>query len=368
MGSSAEVHDADAELRRFNDDMVRMNLTPTWAYYTELVSKMPAPSYRAYLWKAALLDFVMERAGRLVDLARGGERRSFEVVNPDLRHLHGTTHTIGAALQLVKPGEIAPSHRHLASAIRFPVKGKAYTAVNGEKLPMEERDLILTPTWTWHEHGNESDAPIVWIDALDYPFNKLMQVSFFDHYPAGMHPNTKPLGYTADWVALARPTWQSYDEDIPLVNYKWRDTYASLQRFKERDGSPFDGVLLEYKSPFKDGPVLPTLSCYAQLLRAGEHTRAHRHTSSQVYYVLEGSGHSVIAGERFDWAKGDFFMIPPWAWHEHANTGAEEALFFSIGDRPIHDAFRLYREEAYAENGGRQRVERAFQPMAAPRG
>jgi gentisate 1,2-dioxygenase len=367
MDTNADVRDIDAELRRFNDEMVRLNLTPTWAYYTELVSKMPVPSYRAYLWKADLLEYVMSRAAKLVDLARGGERRSFEVVNPDLRHLHGTTHTIGAALQLVQPGEIAPSHRHLASAIRFPVKGKAYTAVNGEKLYMEERDLILTPTWTWHEHGNENDEPILWIDALDYPFNKLMQVSFFDHYPGGMHPNTKPLDHTASWVGLARPTWERYDEDIPLVNYKWAHTYATLDRFRDREGSPYDGILIEYKSPFRDGPVLPTMSCYAQMLRPNEHTRAHRQTSSHVYYVLEGSGHSVIAGERFDWSQGDFFMIPPWAWHEHANGGNGEALFFSIGDRPILDAFQLYREEAYEENGYRQRIERTFQPIAPPR-
>ena len=111
----------EAELNAFNDQLVKHNLTPTWAYYQELVSMEPMPSYKAYLWKAALLEYVVSRSAELVDLERGGERRSFEVVTPDLRHLHGTTHTIGAALQLVKPGEIAPSHRHLASAIRFPV-------------------------------------------------------------------------------------------------------------------------------------------------------------------------------------------------------------------------------------------------------
>ncbi len=352
----------EAELSAFNDEMLRHNLTPTWAYYQELVSPFPMPSYKAYLWKADLLDHVIRRAEELVDLERGGERRSFEVVNPDLRHLHGTTHTIGAALQLVKPGEIAPSHRHLASAIRFPVKGKAYTAVNGEKLYMEERDLILTPTWTWHEHGNENDEPVIWIDALDYPFNKLMQVSFFEPYPGGMFPNDRGTDYTRNWSGLARPTWGSYAEDIPLVTYKWADTLARLDGWRDDDGSPHDGILLEYANPFQHGPVLPTLACYAQLLRPGERTTAHRQTSSAVYYVLEGSGHSVIGGTRFDWAEGDFFMIPPWAWHEHANAEGADALFFVIGDRPIMDAFRLYREEALGD-GGHQDIERVFEPL-----
>lgn len=361
----ATEHDdaIEAELRQFNDEMIGLNLTPTWAYYQDLVSMEPIPDYSAYLWKGALLDYVVERAAKLVDLERGGERRSFEVVNPDLRHIHGTTHTIGAALQLVKPGELAPSHRHLASAIRFPIRGKAFTAVNGEKLLMEERDLILTPTWTWHEHGNESDEPIVWIDALDYPFNKLLRVSFFEPYPGGMHPNTRSSNYTANWVGLTRPSWEGYREDIPLATYKWADTAETLNNWRNDDGSPHDGILLEYSNPFQHGPVLPTMACQAQMLRPRERTTAHRHTSSAVYYVLEGDGHSVIAGKRFDWSKGDFFMVPPWAWHEHANGGDQDALFFVITDKPILDAFRQYREDALAD-GGHQDIDSTFEPMS----
>ena len=352
----------EAELNAFNDQLVKHNLTPTWAYYQELISKEPTPSYKAYLWKAALLEHVVSRSAELVDLERGGERRSFEVVNPDLRHLHGTTHTIGAALQLVKPGEIAPSHRHLASAIRFPVKGKAYTKVNGEKLYMEERDLILTPTWTWHEHGNENDEPVVWIDALDYPFNKLMQLSFFEPYPGGMHPNSRSSDYTTNWIGLTRPAWQHYGEDIPLATYKWADTLDQINRWRNDDGSAHDGILLEYANPFQDGPVLPTMSCYAQLLRPNEHTSAHRHTSSTIYYVLDGAGHSVMDGVRFNWAEGDFFMIPPWVWHEHANTTEKDAFFFAISDKPIVDAFRLYREEALTDDE-HQEVLSTFEPL-----
>ena len=356
-------HNIDAELAAFNDELVKYNLTPTWACYQELVGKLPAPSYKAYLWQAGLLDHFVERAAELVDLERGGERRSFEVVNPDLRHIHGTTHTIGAALQLVNPGELAPSHRHLASAIRFPVRGRAYTAVNGEKLYMEERDLVLTPSWTWHEHGNENDEPVVWIDALDYPFNKLLQISFAESYPGGAFPNTRPADYTRRWAGLARPAWHTYAEDIPLATYKWADTWERLNAWRGDDCSPHDGILLEYSNPFHDGPVLPTMACYAQMLRPGEHTRAHRHTSSTIYYVLEGNGHSVMDGVRFDWGAGDFFMVPPWVCHEHANRGAGDALFFVIGDKPILDAFRMYREEKLEDGDGHQPVTAIFEPL-----
>lgn len=354
----------DRELERFNDEMVgKLNLTPTWKYYPELVGKQPNPKYNAYLWKKALLEHVIARAGELVDLNRGGERRSFEVVNPALRHVHGTTHTIGAALQLVKPGEIAPPHRHLASAIRFIVRGRgSYTAVEGERLYMEPRDFILTPTWMWHEHGNETKEPIVWVDALDYPFNKLMGISFFESGEGSNGPKPKPTGFTENWVGLARPAWTKYPEEIPMVTYKWTDTWRTLDRMRHDECSPHDGVILEYMHPFNQGPVLPTMACYAQLLRGKEHTKAHRHTSSTVYYVLDGAGHSVMDGERFDWAEGDFFMVPPWAWHEHANGTGSDATFFVMSDKPILDSFKLYREEPHAD--GHQRVTGTFKPIA----
>ncbi|MBI3092564.1 MAG: cupin domain-containing protein [Candidatus Tectomicrobia bacterium] len=354
----------DVELERLNAELLKQNLTPTWAYYTSLITPQPKVSYAPYLWKWEVLLHYLRRAGELVDLERGAERRSFELVNPALRHIMGTTHTIGAAVQLVKPGEVAPAHRHLANAIRFIVKGRgSYTAVQGEPLYMEERDLILTPSWTWHDHGNETTEPIIWVDALDYPFNQLMQVSFFNAYPEARHPFTKPLGYTANWMGFARPTWETYAEPVPLATYRWTETARALQYLQGSEGSPFDGILLEYVNPFRQGPVLPTMACYAQLLRPGEHTRAHRHTSSAICFVLDGAGYSVLNGERFNWAPGDLFMIPPWYWHEHVNTAAEESRFFVISDKPIYDTFNLSREEAYAENGHQQRVEKTFTPM-----
>jgi gentisate 1,2-dioxygenase len=102
------------------------------------------------------------------------------------------------------------------------------------------------------------------------------------------------------------------------------------------------------------------MACWVQLLRPGVQTQAHRQTSSAVYYVFAGHGSSVIAGQRFDWRQGDFFAVPPWAWHGHANPAAEEAILFSIHDIPVFEALGLYREEAYEEYGGHQSVTSVF--------
>ena len=102
------------------------------------------------------------------------------------------------------------------------------------------------------------------------------------------------------------------------------------------------------------------MSCCVQLIRPGVHTQAHRQVNSAVYHVFEGRGHSVINGQRFDWERGDFFVVPPWAWHEFANESADEVILFSVQDTPVMQALGLYKEEAYGENGGRQKVTKIF--------
>jgi len=112
------------------------------------------------------------------------------------------------------------------------------------------------------------------------------------------------------------------------------------------DSSPFDDVSLEYHNPFTGGPVMASISCCIQLLRPGVHMRAHRHTSSVVYFVVRGRGYSLVNGKRFDWKERDFLALPNWAWHEHVNESSEEAILFSVQDRPVLDALGLYREES----------------------
>ena len=78
--------------------------------------------------------------------------------NPALRGQSCITQSLYAGLQLILPGEVAPSHRHTQSALRFVVDGEgAYTAVDGERTTMRPGDFIITPSWTWHDHGNTGD-------------------------------------------------------------------------------------------------------------------------------------------------------------------------------------------------------------------
>lgn len=349
-------------LESLHADMARANMAPTWVHVSQFVAKQPRVSYRPWLWKWADVIPLLRRAGDLVTPERGAERRSMEHTNPDLKSAFSTSHTIATAFQLVRAGESAPAHRHAASAIRFAARshgGNVYTRVQGEKLYMEENDLLLTPAWTWHEHANQTAHDIIWLDALDFPLVNLMQASLFEPGEAGVGRDRHD-GYSAGRLGFYRPAgWSPYPEPHPVMRYPWVDMHAALERARQEDGSPFDGLLLEYVNPVNSGPTLPTMSCRAQLLPAGRSTLAHRATSSTVYFVIGGDGFSVIDGVRFEWGRGDVFVVPNWGWHEH-NAGSSDCYLFSVTDEPTVTTLGLHREQPYPDNGGRQHVKATF--------
>ena len=137
---------------------------------------------------------VRQLAGRLIT-AREAERRVLILENPGLRDASSITHSLYAGLQLILPGEIAPSHRHSQSALRFVVEGEgAYTAVDGERTTMHEGDFIITPSWTWHDHGCPSDKPVVWLDGLDIPTIRFFDAGFAENDTSKSQKVTKTEG------------------------------------------------------------------------------------------------------------------------------------------------------------------------------
>jgi len=307
----------------------------------------PKTKVKPHLWKWDEVYDGLLQARERIDVGRGSaERRAIRLVNPGLQETARTTHTMIFTLQILNPGEIAPPHRHSMAALRFILQGKgAYTIVEGEKLAMEPGDLILTPQGTWHEHANEGNEPMIWIDGLDVPLIESLQVVSMEPYEGkGLPP--KQNRYRASDYGMVRPVAATKEEVAPPLHYRWRDVYPSLQRRAEVEPHPFEGVALEYVNPLTGGPTLPTLSCWLQMLRPGERTRVHRHTSTTIYHAFRGSGTTVVNGEAIHWEKGDTFVVPLWSWHEHANRKPkEEAVLFSMHDTPVLKAFGLYREE-----------------------
>jgi gentisate 1,2-dioxygenase len=350
------------ELDLFYQGVYQAHSRPLWLMGDENLTTEPKPRTVAFLWKWQELRPLMYQAARLIPVEQA-ERRVLVFANPGLAGLGSATTTLMANLQIINPGEVARTHRHTPSAFRLIVEGiGAYTAVEGEKTYMDPGDFITTPNWTWHDHGNESTAPMVWLDGLDVPLVNHLEVGFYEQYQEERQPLTKSneLSLRLYGAGTLTPIWQRHQSiHSPLLNYKWERSYEALSRLAaESDGSPYDGVCVEYTNPITGGPALATMACFAHLLKPGRHTKAHRHTGSTVYHIIRGKGYSVIAGERFDWEEKDTFVVPSWAWHEH--VAEVESCLFSYNDSPMLRPFGLYREEGYTKNDGHQPVTGAF--------
>lgn len=353
-------------LDNLHADMRRANMAPTWKYISEFVSKEPNVMYRPWLWRWNDVIPLLMRAGDLITPERGAERRSMEHHNPDLPGSFSASHTIATAFQLVQAGEHAPAHRHMAGAIRFAAQskgGEVFTRVEGEPLRMEQNDLVLTPTWTWHEHENRTEHDIIWLDALDFPLVNLMRTSIFEPGET-RNCDDRPTDFSERRLSNFRPLgWGGYPNLHSVLRYPWEDMSNALTAERGATGCPYEGIIMEYVNPANSGPTLPTMTCRAQLLLSGQHLKARRSTTSTVCYVISGTGTTIINGQTFDWGPGDVFVVPTWAWCEH-RCGDEDAFLFSISDRPAIEALGMYREQPLDETHGHQAITGAFEPMA----
>jgi gentisate 1,2-dioxygenase len=316
----------------------------------EIASQMtphPRPEAVPHQWKWSLLKEVVKQSSTAVPV--GDERRAMQLFNPGLNGQWATTNTLIAAVQVLLPGEVARAHRHSPAAIRFIIEGHgAYTAVEGEKVIMQPGDFVLTPAWQWHDHGNETNETVVWMDGLDVPLTKALNAMFFEMHQDLKASHGKPVNGSKALYGHGKltPTWTKERPLFsPLMLYSWEQTAEALHDLRSHDGSPYDGIILEYTHAQTGGPVLPTMSCRVQMIRKGEKTKAKRVTGSSVFHVVQGRGRSVINGQPFDWEKGDIIALPSWAQHDFANAGNEDAILFSISDRPVLEALGFYRED-----------------------
>jgi gentisate 1,2-dioxygenase len=332
------------------DDLYKVlpgrDLEPLWTMKGALTPE-PVTQMQACLWHYAEVRELIMRAGELIS-AEDADRRVLAFKNPGTspHELPRTTDTLWAAIQLVMPGEIAPPHRHSAAALRYIVEGAGgFSIVDGRRVDMEVGDFVLTPNWSWHEHGNDGDAPVLWLDGLDLPMLHTLRLIFAQFQ--GYDGDRRPVAGDALRSGALRPRWAGAG-DSPTVVWKLADVEAALAELRDEEGSPYDDLILEYRDPATNGPAMQTMSASMQLLRPGVETQAHRHTSSAVYHVARGSGTSIIGGERLEWTQGDTFALPTWAEHAHANPGAEDALLFSFSDEPAVAALGLLRERPSA--------------------
>jgi gentisate 1,2-dioxygenase len=267
-----------------------------------------------------------------------------------------------SGLQVMKPGEITPAHKHTASAQRFIMEGGgAYTVVDGHQVSLNKNDYVLTPNGCWHDHGVFEDGEVcIWQDGLDIPLMNSLETNFYAVYPEKTQDrqfnlDDSPNSYGGPGlIPVEREPWDK--PYSPLLVYRWKDTKDALYNLsKSGEGSPFDGYILRYSNPVTGGWAMSTMGAHMQMLNPNHHTKAHRHTGNVMYNCAGGEGYSVIGGKKYNWKEHDIFCVPSWTWHEHVNTSkSEEAFLYSFNDFPVMESLGVFKEEVYKENNGYQ--------------
>ncbi|MEM5313329.1 gentisate 1,2-dioxygenase [Paraburkholderia sp. JHI869] len=341
---------ATPEREAYYAQIARSGMSPLWESLHALVPKSPRPQALPAIWKYALLRELVMQAGSVIS-AEEAIRRVLVLENPGLPGKSSLTPNLYGGLQLILPGEIAPSHRHTQSALRFIVEGKgAWTAVNGERTTMHPGDFIITPSWTWHDHGNpsveEGGEPVVWLDGLDIPLVAHLDAGFAENYPEATQPVARPEGdsFARFGHNMLPVRHQASDPTSPIFSYPYarsREALDTLYRNGELDD--WDGVKLRYVNPATGGWPMPTMATFMQFLPKGFKGKTYRSTDSTVYCVVEGSGAVRIGEERFTFDAHDVFVAPSWV---PVQLEAEsDAVLFSYSDRPVLAALNLLREE-----------------------
>ncbi len=353
---------ADAEARRqLKADLQLMNARVHQPDDPPLFTREPRSEMQTLHWRWDALMPMLDRIGAQIAIGSGGMRRTLRLANPGLAW--GTTPTFWASIQVILPGEVAEAHRHSANAFRFILKGRGCTTtVDGERYEMNEGDLVLTPSWTWHDHEHRGDQPMIWLDVLDINVMRSLHATFFEPYegekqPVRQIPDESARAYGS---GLMRPPRTGLlPRGNPLLTYPRETAVAALKQAEGLTGDPFDDVILEYQNPLNGSSAMPTLAMTLQKIRPGFRGKAQRRTGSRVLVVVSGRGTSIIDGKRFEWGPGDFMAIRPWAWVEHHGTSGEDAVLFQVNDSPTLDALGYYRAEALQAADGHQESEAA---------
>jgi gentisate 1,2-dioxygenase len=334
------------ERKAFYEKIDRKSLTPLWSVLSGLITPEPRSACVAHGWKFDEIKTYMIEAGGLIT-AKEAERRVLILENPGLRGQSRITTSLYAGLQLVMPGEVAPAHRHSQSALRFVLDGDgAHTAVDGERTIMHFGDFVITPPGAWHDHGNHTSEPMIWLDGLDIPMISFFDASFAEGHPKDEQPIFRKAGDSlARYGANMLPVdFQTRKKSSPIFNYPYERSREALEQLRRQaEWDPCHGLKLRYVNPVDGDFAMPTIAAFLQLLPKDVSTSAYRSTDATVFVAVEGSGQSTIDGEVFEWGPKDIFVAPSWKWITH--TPSSDAVLFSCSDRSAQEKLGLWRED-----------------------
>jgi len=325
-------------------DLRNLNLVPLWpSLRGVLPPKVPTRQTRPTHWPYQSLKPLLLKAGELTPIEKA-ERRVLVLANPG----HGLDKMQASAamylgMQLLMPGEWAPSHRHTPNAVRMIVEGEgAYTTVDGEKCPMSRGDLILTPTGLWHEHGHDGTDPVIWLDVLDLPLVYYMEASYHVNGDRQtIAPGRGDKQYAHGGLVPSHVFERSH-KAYPMLRYAWTDAKAALQTLAA-DLPDLEQVQITYTNPETGTDAENILGFYALMLRPGQSLRLPARSPAQVFHLIEGSVQADMVDSSFNLVEADTCCAPGYEAVTLINLQADKASFVFIADEsPLHRKLGVY--------------------------
>ncbi|MFZ9557084.1 MAG: cupin domain-containing protein [Limnohabitans sp.] len=328
----------------YRDELKSLNLVPLWpSLRGVLPPQVPTRQTQPTYWAYKTLRPLLLKAGELTPIEKA-ERRVLVLANPG----HGldkmqASAAIYLGMQLLLPGEWAPSHRHTPNAVRMIVEGEgATTTVDGEKCPMSRGDLILTPTGLWHEHGHDGTEPVVWLDVLDLPLVYYMEASYhINGQRQAVVPGRSDRQYTRAGV-MPTYVFERSKKAYPMLRYAWSDAKAALESLAADDPS-LEQVQVTYTNPETGGDAENILGFYALMLRPGQTLRLPARSPAQVFHVIEGQMQAQIVNSTFTLVEADTCCAPGYEAVTLRNLKADSPTFVFVADEsPLHRKLGVY--------------------------
>jgi gentisate 1,2-dioxygenase len=325
----------------YREALTKQNLVPLWPNLRAVLPPgKPQPNTH---WSYEALRPLLLKAGELTPIEKA-ERRVLVLANPG----HGLEKMQASAamylgMQLLLPGEWAPSHRHTPNAVRMVVEGEgAWSTVDGEKCPMLRGDLILTPTGLWHEHGHDGNKPVVWLDVLDLPLVYYMEASY--HVDGGrqaVKPGRGDRVYANGGVVPTQVFARS-DKSYPMLRYPWAQTRAALEALAA-DQPELESVQVTYVNPETGDHAENILGFYALRLRPGQTLKLPVRSPAMVFHLIEGGATVQVEDQRFTLAEADTCCAPGYNAVTLANRSAGAPAFLFIADEtPLHKKLGVF--------------------------
>ncbi|MCH4815819.1 MAG: cupin domain-containing protein [Saccharolobus sp.] len=318
----------------------------------------PTPLAIPFKWDYATLRKLLYELAELLR-PEEAERRQVQLVNPGLKELPyvgviAISPTIFAAIQLVKAGEVAPSHYHTPNAFRFileaPPNG-AYTIVNGRRIIMHRGDVVLTPSWSWHDHRNEGESDVIWLDGLDAPLIWYMGGIFYKNYSEIYKVDKQPITHTEDDILTTygsglKPEKEDIGVYNPLLYYPYFKAKEGLTKLSEKSNvDETEGIVLRYINPLNGEDAFPTMSLKIRMIKPKSQTLQIKKTEHIVFVGVEGYGTIEVKGQKFSMRPNDIVIIPPWENYRIVNSDEKPLILFSYSDEPLFRKVGIYREQ-----------------------